>query len=184
MELISMAQKGRPLTREEHEKAKEAGIPMPFMEGMAQITEDLSAMPAPNKASYTPQGFIALPPFGLSQQRFLYSDPDGDDNKGMAEDAEEAQGRSWSDLHLCPRRSEQNLLRKGRLVPDARVHSRSTCRTVLKIRPLEEMFKFGNFFSPLLHASDFEAKPSILLLGQYSTGLLFLISLDRAETIR
>ena len=57
MELISMAQKGRPLTREEHETAKEAGIPMPFMEGMAQITEDLSAMPAPNKASYTPQGF-------------------------------------------------------------------------------------------------------------------------------
>jgi hypothetical protein len=32
------------------------------------------------------------------------------------------------------------------------------------------MFKFGSFFSPLLHDSDFEAKPSVLLLGQYSTG--------------
>eukprot|EP00210_Caulerpa_lentillifera_P006452 g6164.t1 len=39
-----------------------------------------------------------------------------------------------------------------------------------KVRPLEEMFKFGSFFSPLLNESDFEAKPSILLLGQYSTG--------------
>jgi EH domain-containing protein 1 len=39
-----------------------------------------------------------------------------------------------------------------------------------KVKPLEEMFKFGSFFSPLLHESDFEAKPSVLLLGQYSTG--------------
>jgi len=39
-----------------------------------------------------------------------------------------------------------------------------------KVRPLEDAFKFGNFFSPLLNDSDFEAKPSVLLLGQYSTG--------------
>lgn len=39
-----------------------------------------------------------------------------------------------------------------------------------KIRPLEETYKFGHFFSPLMNASDFEAKPSVLLLGQYSTG--------------
>ena len=39
-----------------------------------------------------------------------------------------------------------------------------------KIRPVEEMYKFGNFFSPLLNEGDFEAKPSVLLLGQYSTG--------------
>lgn len=39
-----------------------------------------------------------------------------------------------------------------------------------KVRPLEELFKFGNFFSPLLSEGDFEAKPSVLLLGQYSTG--------------
>ncbi|KAJ9505858.1 hypothetical protein QJQ45_028265, partial [Haematococcus lacustris] len=37
-----------------------------------------------------------------------------------------------------------------------------------KVKPLEEAF--GNFFSPLLNDSDFEAKPSVLLLGQYSTG--------------
>jgi EH domain-containing protein 1 len=39
-----------------------------------------------------------------------------------------------------------------------------------KIRPLEETYKFGHFFSPLLSEGDFEAKPSVLLLGQYSTG--------------
>lgn len=39
-----------------------------------------------------------------------------------------------------------------------------------KIKPLEEAYKFGSFFSSLLSESDFEAKPSVLLLGQYSTG--------------
>mmetsp|Transcript_2243 Transcript_2243/g.6668 ORF Transcript_2243/g.6668 Transcript_2243/m.6668 type:complete len:552 (+) Transcript_2243:276-1931(+) len=39
-----------------------------------------------------------------------------------------------------------------------------------KVRPLEETYKFGHFFSPLMNESDFEAKPSVLLLGQYSTG--------------
>lgn len=39
-----------------------------------------------------------------------------------------------------------------------------------KIRPLEESYKFGHFFTPLLSDGDFEAKPSVLLLGQYSTG--------------
>ena len=42
-------------------------------------------------------------------------------------------------------------------------------RTV-QIRPLEESYKFGAFFSSLLNESDFHAKPSVLLLGQYSTG--------------
>ena len=39
-----------------------------------------------------------------------------------------------------------------------------------KVKPLEEAFKFSSFFSACLHESDFEAKPSVLLLGQYSTG--------------
>ena len=47
----------------------------------------------------------------------------------------------------------------------------STVRTCsVQIRPLEEAYKFGNFFSPALSESDFDAKPSVLLLGQYSTG--------------
>jgi len=39
-----------------------------------------------------------------------------------------------------------------------------------KIRPLEQAFEFPSFFSPCLTVGDFDAKPSVLLLGQYSTG--------------
>jgi EH domain-containing protein 1 len=38
------------------------------------------------------------------------------------------------------------------------------------VRPLEEALKFGSFYSPLLTDGDFEGKPNVLLLGQYSTG--------------
>eukprot|EP00884_Botryococcus_braunii_P005177 jgi/Botrbrau1/14660/Bobra.0108s0021.1 len=39
-----------------------------------------------------------------------------------------------------------------------------------KIKILEELYKFGSFFSSYLTEADFQAKPSVLLLGQYSTG--------------
>ena len=39
-----------------------------------------------------------------------------------------------------------------------------------KIRPVEETYKFGDFYSPLLTDGDFDAKPMVLLLGQYSVG--------------
>lgn len=39
-----------------------------------------------------------------------------------------------------------------------------------KIRPLEELYRFDQFHSALLTDTDIEAKPFILLMGQYSTG--------------
>lgn len=39
-----------------------------------------------------------------------------------------------------------------------------------KLHPLEEAYKFHDFHSPPLDDPDFEAKPMILLIGQYSTG--------------
>lgn len=39
-----------------------------------------------------------------------------------------------------------------------------------KLRPLEETYKFGEFHSPYMTDGDFEAKPMVLLIGQYSTG--------------
>ena len=39
-----------------------------------------------------------------------------------------------------------------------------------KLKPLEQMYYFDDFHSPLMTKSDFEAKPSVLFLGQYSTG--------------
>lgn len=39
-----------------------------------------------------------------------------------------------------------------------------------KLLPLEEHYAFHEFHSPQLNDSDFDAKPLILLVGQYSTG--------------
>jgi len=39
-----------------------------------------------------------------------------------------------------------------------------------KIKPIEELYRFPDFHSPLMRDSDFDAKPMILLIGQYSTG--------------
>ena len=39
-----------------------------------------------------------------------------------------------------------------------------------KIRPIEEAYKFGEFYSPIMNDGDFDAKPMVLLIGQYSVG--------------
>ena len=39
-----------------------------------------------------------------------------------------------------------------------------------KLRPLEEAYKYGEFHSPYMSDADFDAKPMVLLIGQYSTG--------------
>ncbi|RZC50621.1 hypothetical protein C5167_019050 [Papaver somniferum] len=39
-----------------------------------------------------------------------------------------------------------------------------------KLKPLEVAYKFNDFVSPLLANSDFDARPMVMLLGQYSTG--------------
>ncbi|XP_056682587.1 EH domain-containing protein 1 isoform X2 [Spinacia oleracea] len=39
-----------------------------------------------------------------------------------------------------------------------------------KLKPLETSYLFNDFVSPLLTNSDFDAKPMVMLLGQYSTG--------------
>ena len=38
------------------------------------------------------------------------------------------------------------------------------------LKPLEEMYRFDAFHMPIMRDSDFDAKPSVLFLGQYSTG--------------
>ena len=38
------------------------------------------------------------------------------------------------------------------------------------ILPIEEAYRFDLFHMPLLRDSDFDAKPSVLMLGQYSVG--------------
>ena len=38
------------------------------------------------------------------------------------------------------------------------------------IKPVEALYKFGEFHSPMLEDSDFDAPPMVLMLGQYSVG--------------
>ncbi|KAG5132477.1 hypothetical protein JHK82_023665 [Glycine max] len=39
-----------------------------------------------------------------------------------------------------------------------------------KLKPLEVAYQYNDFVSPLLTNTDFDAKPMVMLLGQYSTG--------------
>lgn len=39
-----------------------------------------------------------------------------------------------------------------------------------KLLPLEETYLFHDFHSPALEEADFQSKPMVLLVGQYSTG--------------
>ena len=38
------------------------------------------------------------------------------------------------------------------------------------VKPLEVQYKFGEFYSPVMTEADFDAKPMVLLIGQYSVG--------------
>lgn len=39
-----------------------------------------------------------------------------------------------------------------------------------ELLPLEEYYRFHEFHSPALEDADFDNKPMVLLVGQYSTG--------------
>lgn len=40
----------------------------------------------------------------------------------------------------------------------------------IQILPLEESSRYAHFHSPPLNPADFEAKPMVLIVGQYSVG--------------
>ncbi len=40
----------------------------------------------------------------------------------------------------------------------------------LKILPMEQLYRFDLFHSPSLSDAEFDAKPQVMLLGQYSVG--------------
>ncbi|OQS00333.1 hypothetical protein THRCLA_06008 [Thraustotheca clavata] len=61
-------------------------------------------------------------------------------------------------------------------VPDEIVHNSRAVTDglkkmyVSKIKPLEKKYLFDEFHSPLLSEADFDAKPTVLMIGQYSVG--------------
>lgn len=67
---------------------------------------------------------------------------------------------------------------RKRSVPKAKISAKNVNSMVealkvlyrTKVRPLEEETGFAHFYSPALKDADFDAKPTVLLLGQYSVG--------------
>lgn len=39
-----------------------------------------------------------------------------------------------------------------------------------KILPLEQLYMFDSFFQPFLTDAEFDSKPQVMLIGQYSVG--------------
>ena len=89
-----------------------------------------------------------------------------------------------------PELADTALLSKAKGVGDTASNIESTIlreglRTIYEthIRPLEERSCFGDYYSEPLTASDFDAKPNVLVLGQYSVGkttsLRYLLGQDR-----
>ncbi|MED6174476.1 EH domain-containing protein 1 [Stylosanthes scabra] len=96
----------------------------------------------------------------LYQEWFNFADSDGD---GRFTGSDATKFFSMSNL------SRQDL----RQIPASAVTSIIDGLKKLyiqKLRPLEATYRFNDFVSPLLTNSDFDAKPMVLLLGQYSTG--------------
>ncbi|KAI8474973.1 MAG: P-loop containing nucleoside triphosphate hydrolase protein [Monoraphidium minutum] len=142
MDLISIAQQGSEVTKATYLAALGKGIPMPTITGMME--------PAPGASGPG----SAADGGGASRA----STP------GEAKDAPAEGRRPAAAAGANPRQPK---------VPQRVVTSVVDGLKAIylqKVRPLEEAFKFSSFFSSLLQGSDFDAKPSVLLIGQYSTG--------------
>ncbi|KAG7391101.1 EH domain-containing protein 1 [Phytophthora pseudosyringae] len=74
-----------------------------------------------------------------------------------------APGKGGAELHAGGEGAE--IAAKSREVIDGLKKLYAT-----KLRPLEKRYEFGDFHSPLLSDADFEAKPQVLMIGQYSVG--------------
>jgi len=65
---------------------------------------------------------------------------------------------------------KQRIVKAKPVTQTSKVTAGLSSMYMKKIRDLEEAFMFPKFHSPLLNTIDFEAKPMVLLVGQYSVG--------------
>jgi len=141
MKLISLAQAGKPITNESFDADGES-IGMPLLSGIDKLV--------------------------LQYQEKRR----GQANAGFQPQAAQAQYPQHSEVNTDRSSEKKSKKHIGRVPGNVTTSIVDGLKRVYfeKVRPLEEMFKFGSFFSPLMAESDFEAKPMVLLLGQYSTG--------------
>lgn len=162
MDLISIAQQGHEVTKEAYLSALDEGITLPRMAG-------LDPPPAAAATGAAAGGGASGPasPRGAPAGYSSHTSPRGPPlSPGARQDSRKVNGGAKK----VP----------GRVVTS--VVDGLKAIYFQKVKPLEEAFKFSSFFSATLHESDFEAKPSVLLLGQYSTGkttfIKFLLGRD------
>jgi EH domain-containing protein 1 len=153
MDMISMAQSGNEVSRENYMAQAQNGFLCPRMEGFDEegVPETVSINPVTGAFINAPTSF------------------------GSSRNAAPAQ----QEVIEFEKQQQMFGLRKAREIAVKKVIPGKVCVSVVdglkqsyftKIRPLEDAYKFGIFFSPLLMEGDFEAKPNVMLLGQYSTG--------------
>ena len=169
MKLIALAQQGRPLS----EAVDGESCGMPAMVGLEEITQnalgedDAGTNPfADDDADTNPYASGG----SGSSPRF---EPVGTPTKSSSH------GVKVIDNQQKERSKKKKLLSKAECtdIVDGLKHLYFS-----RIKKIEEEFKFGSLFSPCLSEGDFEAKPSVLLLGQYSTGkTTFIRHLLKAE---
>ncbi|GBF89658.1 hypothetical protein Rsub_02828 [Raphidocelis subcapitata] len=140
MDLISIAQQGGEVSREAYLAASSRGVPPPSMAGLDAESGAAAAAAAATTAQQ--QG------------------APGRDAAARAQ-GDRLPGR----LRTFGRQRAQGPARAVTSVIDGikRIY-------LEKVRPLEEAFRFEAFYSAPMAEGDFDARPSVLLIGQYSTG--------------
>jgi EH domain-containing protein 1 len=198
LELISMFQNKGNITLSDYEERKRGGlIEPPVLEGLPTSIQAVAKEEAPFSPFYSPTDAasspsVMKPSFGTPKTREVhyFAGPamplgGGGDSVQHASDAQATTPGPFSKFGLD--RSMVNTMpistsmmkkddgaqkKQGPMTAKDVTSITDGLRKIYfeKIRPVEDMYKFGHFFSPLLNEGDFEAKPSVLLLGQYSTG--------------
>ncbi|CAI0436322.1 unnamed protein product [Linum tenue] len=146
MQLVSLAQSGKEISSEIlHSDVDFENVPPPMMEGLAELLAK-KRRPTSRSADFDANG---IPPVETS--------PSG----------------RWFSSSKSVKKEKSLCLLSVAQVPLSSVTSIVDGLKKLylqKLKPLEVTYRFNDFVSPLLTNSDFDAKPMVMLLGQYSTG--------------
>eukprot|EP00899_Mesostigma_viride_P011205 jgi/Mesvir1/20085/Mv13333-RA.1 len=153
MELVYMAQNNQELTPENHKALTASGrLPMPQMLGMDELM--VKYFERMDKEREKEQKGLFNP--------FAPPEPAPETLEGVPIPPK-PKSTGWQ---------PSNAKSKKKFVPPGVVTSvvDGLKRLYLeRLEPLEQMYRY-DFFTPKMAPSDFEAKPMVMLLGQYSTG--------------
>lgn len=187
LELISMAQTTGIVSLDEYKVQKAIGIRPPTLQGLPAWQAPEEGIPWPGTSSIdgqdkagpsVPEPSVMVapssPPGGTTVPSavYYYGGPKTAPGHAIPTQPPPLTSAKMPSRQLNPPLSASAGRRRGPMSTKDVTSITDGLKKIYytKIRPLEEAYKFGHVFSPLLSEGDFEAKPSVLLLGQYSTG--------------